>query len=172
MEVLEAIKSVKSVSKFKPDPVPEQKVQTVVNAARLAISADNLQPWKFIVVSDEDRKRKLAGSTTNSKKLPDAPLMVVACARLDEAVAMVGGYMNSYPVDVGMAVAQFTVAATSEGLGTSWVFSFNEEKVKNLLGIPADARVVGLTSLGFPEAFEPPAGRKHLSEILSYNAYE
>ena len=172
MEVLEAIKSVKSVSKFKPDPVPEQKVQAVVNAARLALSADNLQPWKFIVVSDEDRKRKLAGSTTNGKKLPDAPLMVVACARLDEAVAMVGGYMNSYPVDVGMAIAQLTVAATSEGLGTSWVFSFNEEKVKALLGIPADAHVVGLTSLGFPEAFEPPAGRKHLSEILSYNTYD
>jgi len=172
MEVLEAIKSVKSVSKYKPDPVPEQKVQTVVNAARLAISADNLQPWKFIVVSDEDRKRKLLGMTTDGKKLPDAPLMVVACARLDEAVAMVGGYMNSYPVDVGMAVAHLTVAATSEGLGTSWVFSFNEEKVKALLGIPVDAHVVGLTALGFPEAFEPPAGRKHLSEILAYNAYE
>ena len=85
---------------------------------------------------------------------------------------MVGGYMNSYPVDVGMAVAHLTVAATSEGLGTSWVFSFNEEKVKALLGIPADAHVVGLTALGFPEAFEPPAGRKHLSEILSYNVYE
>ncbi len=172
MEVLEAIKSVKSVSKYKPDPVPEQKVQAVANAARLALSADNLQPWKFIVVSDEDRKRKLEGMTTNSKKLPDAPLLVVACARLDEAVAMVGGYMNSYPVDVGMAIAQLTVAATSEGLGTSWVFSFNEEKVKALLGIPADARVVGLAALGFPEAFEPPAGRKHLSEILAYNAYD
>jgi len=172
MEVLEAIKSVKSVSKFKPDPVPEQKVQTVVNAARLALSAENLQPWKFIVVSDEDRKRKLAGMCTNSKHLPDAPLVVVACARLDEAVATVGGYMNSYPLDLGMALAHLTVAATSEGLGTSWVFAFNEEKVKSLLGIPADARVIGLTPLGIPEAFEPPEGRKHLSEILTYNAYD
>lgn len=172
MEVLEAIKSVKSVSKYRPDPVPEQKVQTILNAARLALSAENLQPWKFIVVSDEDRKRKLAGMCTNSKHLPDAPLVVVACARLDEAVAMVGGYMNSYPLDLGMALAHLTVAAASEGLGTSWVFAFNEEKVKSLLGIPADARVVGLTPLGIPEAFEPPAGRKHLSEILAYNAYE
>ena len=172
MEVLEAMKSVRSVSKFRPDPVSEQKVQAVVNAARLAVSAENIQPWKFVVVSDEDRKRKLAGAVTNSKHLPEAPVVVVACARLDEAVAMVGGYMNSYPVDLGMALSNLTVAATSEGLGTSWVFSFNEEKVKALLGIPADARVVGLTSLGIPEAFEPPAGRKHLSEILSYNAYD
>ena len=172
MEVLEAIKSGKSASKFKPDPIPEQKIQAVVNAARLSPSAENLQPWKFVVVSDEDRKRKLAGMTTNGKHIPDAPIVLVACARLDEAVAMIGGYMNSYPVDVGMAIAHLTVAATSEGLGTSWVFSFNEEKVKALLGIPQDARVVGLTPMGVPEAQEPPSGRKHLAEILAYNAYE
>src|SRR2546427_823025 len=157
MEALEAIKSVKSVSKYKPDPVPEQKVQAVVNAARFAVSADNIQPWKFIVVSDEDAKRKLAGACTNGRHMTDAPLVVVACARLDEAVAMIGGYMNSYPVDLGMALANVTMAATSEGLGTSWIFTFNEEKVKSLLNIPADAHVVGLTPLGIPEANEVPA---------------
>ena len=113
-----------------------------------------------------------SGAVMNGKHMADAPLVVVACARLDEAVAMIGGYMNSYPVDVGMALANVTVAATSEGLGTSWIFTFNEEKVKSLLNIPADAHVVGLTPLGIPEAFEAPAGRKHLSEILAYNAYD
>src|SRR2546423_11325565 len=167
MEVLEAIKSVKSVSKYKPDPVPEQKVQAVVNAARFAVSADNIQPWKFIVVSDEDAKRKLAGACTNGRHMADAPLVVVACARLDEAVAMIGGYMNSYPVDLGIALANVTVAATSEGLGTSWIFTFNEEKVKSFLKIPADARGVGLTPLGIPEAYAPPAGREHNSLDLS-----
>jgi len=172
MEVLDAIKQAKSVSKFRPDPIPEQKVQAVVNAARLAPSAENLQPWKFIVVSDEDTKRKLAGALTNARQLPDAPIVIVACARLDEAVAMVGGYMNSYPVDLGMALANLTLAATSEGLGTSWVFAFNEEKVKAALRMPEDARVIGLTPVGTPEAHEPPSGRKHLSEILAYNAYD
>src|SRR3989442_9021954 len=105
MEVLEAIKSVKSVSKYKPDPVPEQKVQAVVNAARFAISADNIQPWKFIVVSDEDAKRKLAGACTNGRHMTDAPVVVVACARLDEAVAMIGGYHNSYPVALSKALS-------------------------------------------------------------------
>src|SRR5467141_4961329 len=144
MEVLEAIKSVKSVSKYKSDPVPEQKVQAVLNAARFAHSAENLQPWKFIVVSDEDVKRKLAGACTNSKHMADAPLVVVACARMDEAVAMVGGYMNSYPVDVGMALANVTVAASSEGLGNSWIFTFNEEKVKSLMKIQTDDHVTGM----------------------------
>src|SRR2546426_12057739 len=111
MEVLEAIKSVKSVSKYKPDPVPEQKVQAVVNAARFAVSADNIQPWRFIVVSDEDAKRKLAGACTNAKHLADAPLVVVACARLDEAGAMIGRETNSLPGGLGIAPANVTVAA-------------------------------------------------------------
>ncbi len=172
MEILEAIKSGKSVSKFKPVPVPEKKVQAVFGAARLAPSAENLQPWRFIVVSDEDLKRQVAAACTNAKRLPDAPLLVVACARLDDAVATVGGYMNSYPVDIGMALSHLSLAATSEGLGTSWVFAFNEEKVRAALRIPDDAKVVGLSPLGYPEAREPPEGRKHLSEILSYNGYE
>jgi len=172
MEVLEAIKSGKSASKFKPTPVPEQKIQVVFNAARLAPSADNLQPWRFIVVIDEDLKRQVAAACTNAKRVSDAPLVIVACARLDEAVATVGGYMNSYPVDVGMALSHVSLAATSEGLGTSWVFAFNEEKVKAALRIPDDAKVVGLSPLGYPVGFDPPEGRKHLSEILSYNGYE
>jgi len=171
MEVLEAIKQAKSVSKFRPDPIPEQKIQTVLNAARLALSVENLQPWKFIAVTDEDAKRKLAGMVTNGRLL-EAPVVIVACARLDEAVGLIGGYMNSYPVDLGMALANLTLAATSEGLGTSWVFAFNEEKVRSLLRVPEDARVVGLTPVGIPEAHEPPSGRKHLSEILAYNAYD
>src|SRR5256885_3362940 len=117
MEVLEAIKSVKSVSKYKPDPVPEQKVQAVVNAARFALSADNFQPWQFIIVSDEDAKRKLAGACTNGKHMADAPLVVVACARLDEAVAMIGREMHSHPGDVGLALSDGPPAATPRGVG-------------------------------------------------------
>src|SRR2546426_11582355 len=115
MEVLEAIKSVKSVSKYKPDPVPEQKVQAVVNAARFAVSADNIQPWKFIVVSDEDAKRKLAGACTNGRHMADAPLVVVACARLDEAVAMIGGDMKPYSVRLGMGLSNVPQRGTGGG---------------------------------------------------------
>jgi len=171
MEVLDAAKAIRSVSKFLPTPVPEQKVQAVMNAARLAMSVDNLQPWKFIVVNDEEMKRRLAGACSNGRTMADAPLLIVACARMDEAVSTVGGYMNSYPLDLGVAIGHLTLAATGEGLGTSWTFAFNEDKVKAVLGIPPDAKVIGLTPLGFPEELPPSAGRKHLSEILSYNKY-
>src|SRR2546425_9845968 len=128
MEVLEAIKSGKSASKFKPTPVPEQKIQAVFNAARLAPSAENLQPWKFVVVRDEDVKKQVVAACTNAKRLADAPLIVVACARLDEAVATVGGDIKPDPGDGGMAVAHFGLAAAGGGLGTPWVFALNEEK--------------------------------------------
>src|SRR5438034_8899570 len=99
--------------------------------------------------------------------MADAPLVVVACARLDEAVAMIGGYMNSYPLDLGIALANVTVAATSEALGASWIFAFNEERVKSFLKIPAGARGVGLTHLGVLAAYAPPAGRKHIANGLA-----
>ena len=171
MEVLEAAKAIRSVSKFKPTPVPEEKVKNVLNAARLAMSVDNLQPWRFVIINDEELKRRLANICGNSKVMADAPLIIVACARMDIAESTVGGYMNSFPLDLGMAISNLSLAAVCEGLGTSWAFSFNEDKVKAIIGIPPDAKVLGLSPLGYPEELPPPDGRKHLSEILSYNKY-
>jgi len=154
-------------------PISEDKVQALAAAARMAPSAENLQPYKFIVVTDEDLKRKIAGACSNGKRLADAPVVLVACARLDQAEATVGGYMNSYPVDVGMAISYLSLAAVNEGLGTAWVFAFNEEKVRDALHIPADvARVVALTPLGVPEAWDPPTGRKPPSELLAFNGFD
>jgi nitroreductase len=173
MEVLEAVKASRSVSKFRPTPIPEDKMQTLAAAARMAPSAENLQPYKFVVVTDEDLKRKIAGACANGKRLADAPVVLVACGRLDEAEATVGGFMNSYPVDIGMAMAYLSLAALNEGLGTSWVFAFNEQKVRDALRIPADtARVVAITPVGIPEAWDPPTGRKPPSELLAFNGYE
>jgi nitroreductase len=173
MEVLEAVKASRSVSKYKPMPIPDDKIHALAAAARMAPSAENLQPYKFVVVNDEDLKRKIAGACSSGKRLADAPCVLVACGRLDEAEATVGGFMNSYPVDVGMAMSYLSLAAVNEGLGTSWVFAFNEEKVREALRIPADtARVIALTPLGVPEAWDPPAGRKPPSEILSFNGYD
>jgi nitroreductase len=173
MEVLEAIRSARRVDRFRSDPIPDRTIQTVFNAARLAFSAENLQPWKFVLVTAEDLKRRLAAACTEGRALAEASAVVVACGLLDEAVATVGGYMNSYPVDLGVAIAHLSLAAADQGLGTRWVYAFNEDKVKAILNIPPDVKVVGLTALGYP-AEEPtaPEGRKHLSEILAYNRYE
>ncbi|MFQ6127695.1 MAG: nitroreductase family protein [Thermoplasmata archaeon] len=172
MDVLEAMKERKSVRKYKPMPLSAQQIQKIFNAVRMAPSVDNLQPWRFIIVNDEDLKRSLAAASSNQKWIAEAPLVVVACGLLDEAQGMIGGFMNSYPVDVALAMAYLTLAAHNEGLGTCWVNAFNEEKVRSVVGAPLDVKVVALTPLGVPDGDPEPSGRKHLNEIVCYNKYE
>lgn len=174
MDVIEAIKARRDTHKFLPTPVPDQKLQAVLGAARLAPSADGAQPWKFVVIHDEDIKRKLVNSCHGQKWIAGAPVVVVAFALLDQTEGMVGGYMSSYPVDVAFAVGQLMVAAAGEGLGTCFVHRFDEEEVRGLLGAPRDVRVVAITPLGFPAdgGNKEHRGAKHLSEIVSYNRFE
>lgn len=172
MDVLEAMRGRKSVRKYEPTPLSAEQIQKVFSAVRMAPSVDNLQPWKFVIVNDEDVKRELAAASSNQKWIAEAPLVVVACGLLDEAQGMIGGFMNSYPVDVAMAMSYLTLAAHNEGLGTCWVNAFNEDKVRSVLGAPDDVRVVALTPLGVPGGDPESSGRKHLNEIVCYNKYE
>jgi nitroreductase len=171
MDVLEAIRTRRSIRKYKPIPIPEEKILTVLKAARLAPSAKNLQPWKFIIVRNEELKHKLIHACNNQKFIAEAPVVIVACALIDEAFGTMGGYMSSYSVDLAIAVDHLTLAAVAEGLGTCWIGSFSEEKVKSVLGIPPDVRVVALTPLGFPDEKPEPPGRKPLEDIICYDRY-
>lgn len=172
MDVMEAIKVRRSIRTYKPTPIPEKKLRTVLNAARLAPSAKNLQPWKLVIVRDEDVKRELIPACNNQKWIAEAPIIIAACAVQDEAFEMMGGYMNSYPVDIAIALDHLTLAAVNEGLGTCWIGSFNEDKVKAVLNVPRDVKVVALTPLGFPNEEPASKGRKHLSDLICYNQYE
>ncbi len=172
MDVMEAIKIRRSIRRYKPTPIPEEKLRTVLNAARLAPSAKNLQPWKLVIVRDEDVKRALIPACNNQKWMAEAPIIIAACAVQDEAFGMMGGYMNSYPVDVAIALDHLTLAAVNEGLGTCWIGAFNEDKVKTVLNVPMDVKVVALTPLGFPNEEPISKGRKHLSELICYNKYK
>ncbi|MFQ6105973.1 MAG: nitroreductase family protein [Thermoplasmata archaeon] len=172
MDVLDAMKGRRSVRNYQPTPLSAELIQRIFNTVRMAPSVDNLQPWRFVLVNDEDIKRQLAAASNNQKWIAEAPLVVVACGLLDEAQGMIGGYMNSYPVDVAMAMAYLTLAAHNEGLGTCWVSAFNEEKVRAAIGAPDDVKVVALTPLGVPRGDPEPSGRKHLNEIVCYNRYE
>jgi nitroreductase len=172
MEVLEALKARRSIRKYKSVPIPEDKLQRVLNAARLAPSAANMQPWKYVVVMDEDVKRQLAQACSNMPWITRAPVVIVALANMDVAMAMIGGYMNSAPVDVAISLDHITLAAVSEGLGTCWIGAFREEKVVAALKIPSGFRVVSLMTLGYPEETPGPTGRKHISEIVTYDKFE
>ncbi len=172
MDVHEAITSRRSIRKYKPTPIPEEKLLKVLKATRLAPSFENSQPWKFIIVRNEDLKRQLGQACSNSKFILEAPIIIVACAFPDDAFGLMGGYMNSFPVDVAVAVDHLTLAAVNEGLGTCWIGNFKEEKVQKALSIPEDVRVVAITPLGFPDEEPESSGRKPLEEIICYNKFE
>ncbi len=172
MDVAEAIRARRSVRRYKSTPIPEETLQNVLNAARLAPSAENMQPWRFVVVRDEDAKRELASACKGQTWIAEAPVVIAACGVPDDSVATIGGYMDSVSVDVSIALTHAALEATSKGLGTCWVTAFSEERVKSILNIPPDVRVVALTPLGYPDEMPESSGRKHLSQIVCYDKYE
>jgi nitroreductase len=172
MDLMEAIKTRRSIRRFKETPVPETLLKDVLNASRLAPSADNAQPWKLVVVRDEQIKVRLASACNGQKFLAQAPIVVVACGIPDEAFQTVGGYMSSHVIDVSIAMDHLTLAAHALGLGTCWIAWFKEDKVREVLGIPEDVRVVALTPLGYPAEAPERTPRKNLEELMVYDRYQ
>lgn len=172
MDIYEAIKARRSVRKYKSEPVPEDKLRKILNSARLAPSAKNQQPWKFVVVRDEEIKRKLISACNEQKFIAEAPVVLVACALIDDCYGFLGGYSPSYQVDIASAVSHLILTAASEGLGTCWIGNFKEDKVKEILGIPENVRVVALTPLGYPNEVPEPRSRKQLEEIICYDMWK
>ncbi len=169
---MEAIKTRRSIRKFRETPVPENLLKEVLNAGRLAPSADNAQPWKIIVVRDVQMKQRVTQACNGQKFLVQAPVVLVVCGIPEEAFQTVGGYMSSHVIDASIALDHVTLAAHALGLGTCWVAWFKEEKVKDILGIPEDVRVVALTPLGYPDESPDRPSRKNLEELISYDKYE
>jgi nitroreductase len=171
MEFYDVILKRKSVRKYDPEPIPEKILKKILEAGRIAPSAKNIQPWRFIVIKDPEMKKKVAEACNNQMFMAEADVIVCGCALEKIAYGRMGGSLNSYPIDLAIAFDHMILAATSEGLGTCWIGAFSEEKVKEVLGVPKDVRVVALTPIGYPA--EEPKGRprKELKEIVSYDKY-
>jgi len=160
-----------SIRKYKADPVPEDSFKRIMEAARVAPSGKNFQPWKFIVVRDRELKIRLAEASRNQKFMAEAPLIIVACGYPDQSYQKQGHYMTSWCIDVAVAVEHLMLQACEEGLGTCWIGAFDEQQVKPILSIPENVRVLGLTPLGYPAQEPRNRGRKSLGEIISYDKY-
>lgn len=171
MSVLDVIRERRSVRVYKSDPIPEESILRVLEAARLAPSGKNLQPWKFVVVQDVKLKKRLAKASNQQDFIADAPLIIVACGFPDECYRAMGRYMESWPVDVTIALEHLILQAQEEGLGTCWIGSFEEEEVKSLLDVPEHVKVLALTPLGYPGEVPEFRGRKPLEKIISYDSF-
>ena len=171
MKVLDVIQKRRSVRKYKKDPIPEKALMRVLEAARLAPSGKNIQPWKFIIVKDKALKEKLAQASAGQFFMAEAPIIIVGCGFPDNCYLRMGRYMKSWPVDVTIALEHLILQAQEEGLGTCWIGSFEEEEVKAILNIPENVKVLALTPLGYPDEIPRFRGRKNLDEIISYDRF-
>jgi len=172
MDVYEAIRTRQSIRRYKDAPVPDDVLHRVLDAARLAPSAGNKQPWRFVVVREAAVREQLAKAANGQAWIADAPITIAACGWKDRAYGGMGGYWNALPVDVAIAFDHLTLAAAAEGLGTCWIGSFTEDEVRRLLGIPEEVTVIALTPLGYHDV--PPAEkkRKGLAEIVCYERWD
>ena len=171
MEFYEVIKKRKSVRKYKSDPVPENVLSRILEAGRIAPSAKNIQPWRFIIVRESKLKKKIAEASRGQLWLADADIILVGCILDKIAWGRMGGYMSSGPVDVAIALDHIILAAANEGLGTCWIGAFVEKDIKEILQVPEDVTVLALTPIGYPAEQPKDRGRKGSKEVVSYDKY-
>ncbi|MGI6708166.1 MAG: nitroreductase family protein [Dethiobacteria bacterium] len=168
MELYEALEGRRSIRKYTADPVPDETLQKLLNAARMAPSWKNSQCWRFIVVREQSRKQKLAASLPYGnpckKAIAEAPVVLVLCADPQTSGRQDG--KDYYLLDAGLAMQQLMLAAHAEGLGTCWVALFNEAAARPACNIPESYRIVALTPLGVPAHRPSPRPRKELGEIV------
>ncbi|RLI07690.1 nitroreductase [Candidatus Bathyarchaeota archaeon] len=174
MNIYEVMRTRRSIRAYRPDPIPEEVLNRVLEAVRIAPSGSNRQPWRFILVKDGELRRRLAAACGDQAFIAEAPVVVVACGY--DINYNRGGYMGrmSMLVDVSIAFTHLILAARAEGLGTCWIGAFNNDEVKKLLKIPEDVDVVAVTPLGYPrdKGFAEPGPRKALNEIVSIDTFQ
>ncbi len=148
MDVIEVIRNRRSVRSYSEKPVEREKIERLLEAARLAPSASNRQEWRFIVVTDPERRAALSKAANNQTFVAQAPVVIAACAETEGHVMRCG--QPCYPIDVAIAIDHMTLQAVAEGLGTCWIGAFYEQPAKEILGIPEEIRVVELLTVGYP----------------------
>ena len=164
---LELAEKRRSVRAYKPDPVPEDLLQQVLEAGRLAPSACNKQPWRFIVVRGETGRRAL-GAAYAREWFWKAPVVIAVCILPKEAWTRSYDGQNYAMVDGALAMDHMTLAAAEMGLGTCWIGAFDPAAAREILNLPDGVEIVGMTPLGFPDVEPSPRvrSRRPLGEIV------
>ena len=173
MDVLEAIKGRRSIRFFTDQPVSEEEVKTLIDAARHAPSAGNIQPWEFIIVRKAEIKDEVAVAAGNQTFIEEAPVVIVVCADVDASESGYGSRGTTLYClqDTAAATQNILLTACSLGLGACWVGAFSEEEVKEILGIPDGVRPVAIIPVGRMTANPPKHSRRALNEIMHHEKY-
>lgn len=180
MSFLELVKKRQSVRGYLDKPVERDKVDRCLEAARMAPSACNSQPWRFVVIDNEELKNKVADATYSklvsiNQFCTQAPVLVLVISEPQKLSAKLGSMVKNRQfklIDIGIAAEHFCLQAAEEGLGTCMMGWFAEKKVNKILQIPKSKRVELVISLGYASSEQiRPKNRKTIEEIRSFNKY-
>ncbi|MFA4880994.1 MAG: nitroreductase family protein [Candidatus Doudnabacteria bacterium] len=168
MDVAQAIRERRSIRRYRSDPVPEEKLNKILEAARLAPSAHNAQDWKFIVAREREIRRQLSVAA-GQNFLAEAPIIIAAVALNPES--LMSCEVPAYAVDLAIAVEHMALQATAEGLGTCWIGAFDQKEVKAILKVPEKYKIVALLPIGVPDETPMAKPRKNITEVVCWEKF-
>jgi len=171
--VFEAIRGRRSVRAYTGEDVPEGVVERLIDAARWAPSAGNIQPWEFVVVRRAEVKRRLSAAALDQAFIEEAPVVVVVCADEGQSSAGYGSRGRSLYClqDTAAATQNLLLAAQALGLATCWVGAFREEDAREALGLPRGVRPVAIVPVGHPAEKPGAQPRRALGEIIHHDVF-
>ncbi len=170
MEFSELIKTRHSVRSYKTTPVEDEKLQKVLQAARLAPTAANRQPFQLIVIHAAGREAELE-RIYKPKWFTRAPIVICACGIPSQGWTRQSDGKNYTDVDVAIVMDHLVLAATNEGLGTCWIAAFDPDAAREVLGLPDGVEPIAFTPLGYPADQPSSKGRKPLSKLVQYERW-
>jgi nitroreductase len=162
MDFYETVARRRSVRVYLRDPIPQDKLNRIWEAVRLAPSACNLQPWRFLVVKTPAMRTRI--TPVFQDWVMRAPLQVIALGNRRTAWQRDGE--SIHPIDVAIAVEHLALAAAAEGLGTCWICAFDRGALRRALALDPDWDPVAVTPIGYPDDPNPRTTRKGISEIF------
>lgn len=159
-------------------PVEAEKLERILEAGRLAPSACNAQPWKFVAVTHPELAEAVGRATAGlgmNKFAKDAPVHILVVEESANITSMLGGKVKGkhFPlIDIGIAASHITLAAESEGLGSCMLGWFDEKEIKRLVGIPDSKRLLLDITIGYPAKGKQKKSRKSTDKVVAYNRYK
>jgi len=173
LELFEAIRKRRSIRAYTKEAISEEEVKKLIDAARWAPSAGNIQPWEFIIIRNAETKRKLSAAALNQTSIEEAPVVIVVCADQKRSA---WGYEHRGATlyclqDTAAATQNLLLAAYALGLGTCWIGAFQEEEARQALNIPMDVRPVAIIPVGHSAEKPTIPSKRPISEIVHYEKF-
>ena len=173
MSIMDVMKLRKSVRAFNAEKkISDADLTKILEAGRIAPSAKNLQEWKFLVVKDRSLLKQLVPACKDQRPVGEASAVIVGCSDMTDYIMTCG--QPSYTVDLAISLEHMVLMAAELGIGTCWIGAFYEDRVKEILNIPAKVRIVNMLTLGYPAQDLKTivtTTRKELKEIVCYDKW-